>query len=248
MIPLLLGVLVASLAGSMHCAGMCGAFLALAVTGDARGPRDKAVLNAAYHCGRLVTYVCVGMVAGLLGRAVDLGAASVGLQRGAIVVAGGLMMAFGSIAALRAIGVRVGRLPAPPGVARVVGAAHRAIGGWHPVSRAAAIGLLTTLLPCGWLYAFAVTAAGTAHWRSGGLVMAVFWTGTLPLMAALGAGLQAMSGPLRRRLPLLTSALMLGVGAWTVLGRLHVSPAPEAAVADASHIPIAGEAACCHGK
>jgi len=253
MTPLIAAIFVASLAGSTHCAGMCGAFLAFAVAGEPVPAQSRAMLHVAYHGGRLVTYILLGAVAGVIGRAIDLSAADMGVARGAMIVAGALMMVFGSVAALSAAGVRLARAPLPPGLSRLVGAGHRAVSDWSPVNRAAAIGLLTTLLPCGWLYAFAISAAGTGDWKLGALTMAVFWLGTLPVMISLGAGLHVLGGPLRRRLPVLTSVAMLAVGAWTLAGRAALpSFASTSPVAprdiSAVHAPVPGEEACCHGR
>jgi hypothetical protein len=41
-------------------------------------------------------------------------------------------------------------------------------------------------------------------------------------MLSLGIGLQALTGPLRRRLPLITSLLLVVVGVGTLVGRLHL--------------------------
>ena len=250
MTPLIVAVFVASLTGSMHCAGMCGAFLAFAVAGESTDGRARLMLNGAYNLGRLLTYTTLGAVAGAVGHAIDLGGAAVGVQRTATAIAGALMVGFGSVAVLRAIGLHIGRAPLPPGLARAVAAGHRAAAGWPPLVRAGTIGLLTTLLPCGWLYAFVVTAAGTGNWKHGAAAMAAFWLGTLPVMAALGAGVQAATGVLRRRIPLLTSLLLVGVGVWTLAGRLTV-PSFEAvgpqihSVSDQPTVPVPGKAPCC---
>jgi hypothetical protein len=98
--------------------------------------------------------------------------------------------------------------------------------------RAALIGALTTLLPCGWLYAFAATAAGTARPLSGAGVMAVFWLGTLPMMATLGLGARRMLGPLAARLPVATSILLLIAGLATVAGRMALDPGRFTAAGD----------------
>lgn len=223
MTALLLGVLIASLLGSTHCAGMCGAFVlfAVATPKDASSVwRSRFSLNAAYNLGRLVTYTLLGAAAGTLGAALDLGGAMIGLQRSAAAIAGGLMIGFGVVALLRASGVKLRRVPLPAFLTKLVAAGHRTVADSAPLTRAWAVGMLTTLLPCGWLYAFAVTAAGTGHPLYGAGVMAVFWLGTLPILAGLGLGAQALSGPLRSRLPVLTSLLLVCVGIYTVLGRL----------------------------
>jgi sulfite exporter TauE/SafE len=224
MLALFAAVFIASLLGSTHCAGMCGAFVAFAVgAGDPDGPgASKAVLNAAYNLGRLATYAVLGTFAGLVGAALDLGGSMVGVQRAAAVFAGVLMIGFGVVAVLRQVGVRVPRMPLPGVLTRLARAGHERAFALGPVSRAGAVGLLTTLLPCGWLYAFVITAAGTADPLTGALTMAAFWLGTLPIMAALGIGASHLTGPLRRHMPLLTSLLLVGVGVYTVSGRMHV--------------------------
>ena len=53
MTAIIAGIFVASLLGSLHCAGMCGAFLALAVTPDEESRVGKSSLHIAYNTGRL---------------------------------------------------------------------------------------------------------------------------------------------------------------------------------------------------
>ncbi len=218
MIALIGAVLVASLLGSVHCAGMCGAFLAFAVAGE--DGASKAALNAAYNLGRLTTYMVLGALAGLFGAAIDLGGSAVGVQRTAAVAAGAMMVSIGLLAILRFAGVRLQKMPVPGLLRRLALRGHRAAAVLPPIHRAATVGLLTTLLPCGWLYAFAITAAGTGHPLWGAVTMAVFWVGTLPMMIGLGIGVQTLTGRLRRHLPLATSLLIVLVGVWTIAGRL----------------------------
>jgi len=237
MLTLFAAVLTASLLGSAHCAGMCGAFVAFAVGTPDRTPRWAA--NAAYNLGRLATYLTLGAVAGMLGAALDLGGSMLGLQRLAAAAAGAIMLAFGLIAVLRHAGVRVPRAPLPAFLARLARAGHARAFEMTPLARAATVGLITTLLPCGWLYAFVITSAGTAHPLWGAATMAAFWLGTLPVLAALGFGIQSLAGPLRRHMPLATSVLLVAVGLWTLLGRMTApamaaAPRPPTSIEDAS--------------
>jgi sulfite exporter TauE/SafE len=103
-------------------------------------------------------------------------------------------------------------------------AGHRRAFDRPPVVRAAMIGLMTTLLPCGWLYAFVVTAAGTASPWLGAVAMAVFWLGTLPMMVALGATIRGVTGSLGRRLPALTCVALMGMGLFTLVHRARLDP------------------------
>ncbi|CAG0949174.1 hypothetical protein PHYC_00089 [Phycisphaerales bacterium] len=220
MIPAVLAILTASLLGSLHCVGMCGAFVALAVAGDKASP---ARLHAAYNFGRLVTYVTLGALAGAAGHALDLGGEYVGLPRSAAVLAGVVMVAFGVSAVLRSLGIRVPRMPIPGVMRSAAEYGYRHVDGLSPVARAGALGLLTTLLPCGWLYAFVATAAGTASPLWGAAAMAAFWLGTVPALVTLGVGVQKLSGPLRRHVPVLTSVVLVVIGVATAFGRLNVS-------------------------
>jgi sulfite exporter TauE/SafE len=229
MTGLLASVLIASLLGSAHCAGMCGAFLAFAVMGPSVGAdagdrkvrtRGTIALHGAYHAGRLLSYATLGAIGGGLGHAIDSGGATLGVQRIGALLAGLCMIVFALIALLRMAGVRVSRVALPGALTRLAMAGHRRASELPGSTRALATGLLTTLLPCGWLYAFVIVAAGTGSPMLGALTMGAFWMGTLPVLMALGAGLQRLSGPLRRRLPALTMTVVLVMGLLTAFGRV----------------------------
>jgi sulfite exporter TauE/SafE len=234
--PLIAAIFLASLLGSMHCAGMCGAFLAFAVTPGER-PVSKAALQAAYHAGRLLTYATLGTIGGAVGHAIDLGGSTAGIHRTAAALAGTMMVLFGLIAVLRVMGVRLPRLPVPALLERAVIAGHRTAFDLPPLARSAMTGLLTTLLPCGWLYAFVITAAGTANPAHGALAMLVFWLGTLPALIALGTSIQCVAGPLRKRLPLITSLAVMCIGVFTVVARMtgHAHSLPASVIVLEQH-------------
>jgi uncharacterized protein len=69
-----------------------------------------------------------------------------------------------------------------------------------------------------------VTAGGTGNAAGGALVMAVFWTGTLPVMLAFGEAVRVLSGPLRRHVPAACAVLLMVLGLWTVFGRAGIGP------------------------
>lgn len=221
MTALIAGIFVASLLGSLHCAGMCGAFLALAITPDEESRVGKSSLHVAYNIGRLCSYTTLGLIAGLVGRSLDLGGEMVGVQRAAAIGASLVMIGFGLIAVARVQGYSIRLLHPPRAFHAAVQRAYTAAGAWSPVGRAFAIGLLTTALPCGWLYAFVLTAAGTGDPITGALAMAAFWVGTLPVMAVLGVGLQSAFGPMRRHLPMATALLLVIVGVLSLAGRVR---------------------------
>ncbi len=103
--------------------------------------------------------------------------------------------------------------------------------------RAWLTGLVTTLLPCGWLYVFVATAGGAGSVRGGMLVMAAFWLGTVPALVAVGLGAQRLFAPLRVRLPMLSPAIVLVMGLLTISGRFaphHTGSTPASATASSA--------------
>lgn len=80
-------------------------------------------------------------------------------------------------------------------------------------------GLLTALLPCGWLYLFALLAAGTGSSLTGALVMAAFWLGSVPAMVSLVVSARLLTVRIRSALPALASILLIVAGAYTATGR-----------------------------
>jgi len=227
LIALLGSVLLASLLGSPHCAAMCGSFVCFYA---AEPGHPRAWLpHATYNLGRLLSYVSLGVVAGVFGAGLDRAGAAVGIGRVAAILAGTLLVVWGASTLLRAAGVRVPD-PAPAGlahrtIARVLARVRR-----QPAAlRALVVGLVTTLLPCGFLYVFVASAAAAGRPGTGALVMAGFWLGTLPVMAGLGFAAGRALGPFRRRLPLVSAALLVVLGLLTISGRMHLAPAAFAA-------------------
>jgi sulfite exporter TauE/SafE len=223
-VTLALGVLVASLLGSVHCAAMCGAFTCLYTQ-----PGRSAHLSsqAAYNVGRLISYVVLGALAGTFGARLDVAGQGVGIANLAAVVAGLLMIAWAAGVFAAEAGLRVPLTLAPDWAKRLLGRALIASRHRSTTTRALLVGLLTTLLPCGWLYTFVVVAAGTGSPMRGALVMAAFWAGTVPMLVAVGAGAARLLGPLARRMPLVSAGLVFALGALSVAGKLHQAVVPH---------------------
>jgi hypothetical protein len=93
-----------------------------------------------------------------------------------------------------------------------------------PTARALTVGLLTTLLPCGWLYAFVITAAATGAVADAMLIMIAFWVGTLPMMLAIGVGIRRLAGPLRDRLPVFSALVLVAIGLYSLGGGIQRDP------------------------
>lgn len=209
MTALVATILAASLVGSLHCVAMCGPLVGL--HGGSRSLR-LALIHA---LGRLTTYATLGAIAGLVGRAVDVAGRLAAAQHVASIVAGSVIVAWG----LRAIAVARGWLGAHAAGATLWRRGLSQLRGRRAASRAWLVGVLTGLLPCGWLWAFVVAAAGTASPWTGAAVMAVFWLGTVPAMT----GVLAFGGPVidrvRRRLPAISAGVLIVLGLATLAVR-----------------------------
>jgi uncharacterized protein len=220
MTPLLLTVLLASLVGSLHCVGMCGPFVTFYSGADSSAGARRLLSHAAYSGGRLLIYAAFGLAAGAVGAALDVAGSLAGVQRVAAILAGVTMVAWGVAALLQLRGFRLFRHGSGSGrAAKLFRRGFSLVSDKPPVARAAVVGLLSGFLPCGWLWAFVVTAAGTGTALMGAAVMAAFWAGTVPALLAVGFGTQLVSAPLRRHVPAVTAVLLVGLGLYAILGR-----------------------------
>ena len=228
---LLLAVLGASLLGSVHCAAMCGGFVCL-YSGTGASRHTGAAPHAAYNAGRLVSYLLLGALAGSVGHGVDRIGGIAGIGRLAAVVAGALMVIWGGSTLLAALGVRMPAGASPRTLQAMLTSLLVRFRGESPVVRGAATGLLTTLLPCGWLYVFVATAGGTGRVTDALAVMFFFWLGTLPMMVTVGLGAQRMFGALQRRLPLVGAGAAVVLGLLSMAGKMSVRPLSPGAHVD----------------
>jgi len=245
---LLVSVLFGSLVGSAHCAAMCGGFVA-AYAGT-EGSGGRAAAHAAYHGGRLVTYATLGAAAGAFGRALDLAGRAAGLADAAGIVAGVLLLVTGAAGlAPRSRLVKLRARPAWSPTLRL-GALLARFRAGTATTRALVLGLTTTLLPCGWLYAFVALAAASGSAVEGALVMGTFWVGTLPMLLGVGMSLGLVTRRWGGRLPQLRAGLVLAVGFVTLLTRLQLPAfAAGAQMATAlGHHGLVMPNAVCHGR
>jgi sulfite exporter TauE/SafE len=216
--------------GSAHCAGMCGP-LALALPGGGGGA-TFLLGRLLYNFGRVVTYVLMGALFGLLGQ----GFALAGLQRW-VSLALGLLILLGLLASPRLAKA----LP----VTRFVGWLKASLGSLfqkRALTSLFGIGLLNGLLPCGLVYIACAGATATGSLLSGVDYMLAFGLGTVPMMLAISLVGTKLQFVLRLRLQRLIPVSLAIVGALLLLrgmalGIPYVSPKLPAQPADAS---------CCH--
>ncbi len=222
---LISAVVTASLLGSMHCVGMCGP-LAIWASGAGEGRRGKQLVVATtlYHFGRLVTYALAGLLAGGAGQLVDLGGQVLGVQLVAARIVGLLMIGIGAVRLFQLFQQRKSikqfeTAPQPSLITRVLVKFRPYIFRLPTAARGLVTGLLTALLPCGWLYLFALTAAGTGSMVTGPIVMVAFWIGTVPALVGLVSGMQFLGMRFRKLIPVTAALLLVLAGGYTATGR-----------------------------
>lgn len=208
-------IVLTGFAGSFHCAAMCGPFIGYFRIHGAVGSS-----HLAYQSGRLAAYLVLGALAGLLGQGVLFAGATVGLQRVLMIVMGLAMIAVGLNYYLPK---RARRQP----LRGPFNWLREQLGQLHGRERAALLGLFTTLLPCGFLYAYALAALATGNPLAGMATMAAFWLGTLPTLLGISWLTTYVAPRLPVQLARLTPLLLVLLGLLALTGKWQALTGPS---------------------
>ncbi|WP_413587488.1 sulfite exporter TauE/SafE family protein [Bdellovibrio sp. HCB274] len=173
---LALGILSTSFLGSWHCAAMCGPIACL------MGQRKSFI---SYHVGRLVSYVTLGVLAGGLGQLL-LASQYAWLRTASAVIFALVLFSMGIRLLAPHLGSKLTPKLDPHGLIRV----FRQLRKFHLNQSGFVVGILTGLLPCGWLYTYVTAAVALQSPLMGGALMFLFWVGGLPALAVLPAMIQ----------------------------------------------------------
>lgn len=218
------------LAGSLHCAGMCGP-LALALPGRQAGGAGFLLSRVAYNLGRIVTYCCLGVLFGLLGQGLLLA----GIQRW-VSLALGIALLAGLFSSRKLAVWAPATTLVEASKARMSALLRR-----RSLATLGLLGLLNGLLPCGLVYVACAGAVATGGTLAGAHYMAAFGAGTVPMMLALSLSGRLVPVSLRLQLRRLVPVSVFLIAALLILrgmalGIPYVSPSPYSATG----------AACCH--
>jgi len=181
----LISVITIAFMGSFgHCIGMCGGIvIAYSSVGleRERSRFTQATSHMLYSLGRVTTYTALGAAFGMLGGVVVFD----NTTNGILWIVAGIAMVIAGLALL-------GKLH----VLRFFESSF-ASSQWYQTTFKRLLksdsligfyllGMLNGLLPCGFVYFFAITAASTASPVYGALVMFVFGLSTIPALFSLG--------------------------------------------------------------
>ena len=175
---LLITAFITGFFGSLHCAGMCGP---LALSFNLQGKGNAVVNGAVYNFSRIVAYFLLGTIFG----AVGLSFSYAGWQQIISIIMGSVILIFIIMQFIS----KYNAMQIPLLVKYNNFIKHR-IG--HAISEKgitaiAALGFFNGLLPCGLVYLALAGAVASGNVINGGLYMALFGLGTLPLMFTFSA-------------------------------------------------------------
>jgi len=176
---ILFSALTLGLAGSFHCAGMCGP-IALAIPVNNKSAFSKITGILLYNSGRVVTYALMGLIIGLVGEGFKLAGFQqiVSIVTGAFMFLIALLSLFYNKISLMHIGFISKFL-----VKVKNGVAKRLSGGGS--KSLFVLGILNGLLPCGLVYMALATAIAASDLLMSTLAMVLFGLGTIPMMALI---------------------------------------------------------------
>lgn len=204
-------IFLGGLAGSVHCLGMCGPLIVLAES--MRSKNWKVWSQISLHIGRLITYSVMGIIAGFFGAALKKTGVAVGIQGGASIVGGLLMIVFG----LSMIGWIKIKLFDTAGSGKLNTFIANKID-YSSFWGGIVLGMYWGLLPCGLVWAYLLGAATAAGDPFGGmLTMATFGAGTVPALLILGGIVGLIGHKLKDRLNSISAIIVILMGVFLIL-------------------------------
>jgi hypothetical protein len=172
---------------------MCGGIVVALSLGAGGAWKPSIIL---YHCGRLLGYSILGLLAGGLGGMVSGAAGPLGPAQATLSVLAGVVMIFFALQLAGFIPERLASLPLlnPP-----TGYMKKAAGR-ESFMAFGIVGLWNGFLPCGLVYAALALAFSNGSAVEGALTMSAFWLGTVPALLLVGLVTRAISPALRGKL------------------------------------------------
>ena len=181
----LLSIMTIAFLGSFgHCIGMCGGIV-IAYTStkvEANWTKTKqSISHLLYSIGRIVTYVTIGSIFGYFGQVVTFNKTANGillLLTGTLMILVGFSL-IGKLKFLTLIEHSVSKSPFYQSTFKKLIRSNSLFSFYL-------LGMLNGLLPCGFVYFFAITAISTGSALNGAIVMLVFGISTIPALFSLG--------------------------------------------------------------
>jgi len=214
-----------------HCIGMCGGIV-LAYSSIKIEPKSSKVSQSFAHLlysfGRVFTYSILGAMFGALGGVVTFS----NNANGALLIFAGVAMILAGLSLMGKIKFLT-LIEHSFSSSSIYKNAFKAVLNSKSNSSFFILGMLNGLLPCGFVYFFAITAASTADPLYGALVMAIFGLSTIPAMFGLGfLATLASATSFRNMMMSLSSIAVILYGAYTIHNGYEYISNPQKTLTD----------------
>ena len=183
-INLLTIISIAFLGSFGHCIGMCGGIVLAYSTikiEPAISKVSKTVAHLLYNFGRVLTYTVLGALFGAIGGVATFS----NTANGTLLIIAGVAMVLAGLSLM-------GKIKFLTVIEHSISSSNFYKKSFQKILHSKSnvsffiLGMLNGLLPCGFVYFFAITAASTASPLYGALVMFIFGVSTIPAMFSLG--------------------------------------------------------------
>lgn len=167
-----------------HCVGMCGGIVIAYSSTKIKAEWSKqvqAIAHLLYSFGRITTYMILGALFGLVGGVVTFD----NLTSGIFLLITGFMMVLVGLSLLGKIKFLT-MLEHSCSKSPFYQKTFKSLLGSDSLFSFYLLGMLNGLLPCGFVYVFAITAASTGSAFWGAFVMLIFGLSTIPALFSLG--------------------------------------------------------------
>lgn len=211
---------VTGLLGAGHCIGMCGGLVSALALSEA-GQKGGWWFHLLYHLGRITTYTFIGAVVGWLGSALAYTDRFKLVTRSLLLGSDIFIILVGLGTAGLFTWLNASRLDFP-GPMRAMTLAVTGLRQLPPALAALPLGLLFGFIPCGYLYAVAITAAQSASVATGAFMMLAFGLGTAPSLLVFGGTAHWLSGRARSWMLRVAGLLVAGMGVINLVKHLHM--------------------------
>jgi sulfite exporter TauE/SafE len=211
---------ITGLMGAGHCIGMCGGLVGALSLSEA-GKKGGWLFHLLYNLGRITTYTFIGAVVGWLGSAMAYTDQFRMLTRSLLLASDLFIILVGLGTAGMFTWLNASSLDFPGPMQAMTSVLH-GLRKLPPALAALPLGLLFGFIPCGYLYAVAITAAQSADASTGALMLMAFGLGTAPSLLIFGGATQWLSGRARTWMLRIAGLLVSGMGIINLFRHLRI--------------------------
>ncbi len=211
---------ITGLMGAGHCIGMCGGLVGALSLSEA-GKKGGWPFHLLYNTGRIITYTFIGAVVGWLGSAMAYTDQFKLITRSLLLFSDLFVILVGLGTAGLFTWLNASKLDFPGPMQAMTKAVH-SLRKLPPALSALPLGLMFGFIPCGYLYAVAITAAQSADVVTGALMMFAFGLGTAPSLLIFGSAAHWLSGRARTWMLRIAGLLVASMGVVNLIKHLRM--------------------------